>query len=60
MKGVNCLNLCGLNAKSASSVGLTLKIWSDQIWVAGYFGQPPTSPDFTIFSTGFLCNFLKS
>jgi hypothetical protein len=38
---------------------LTLKILSDQIWVAGYFGQPLTYPDFTIFSSDFLCNFLK-
>jgi hypothetical protein len=39
---------------------LTLKISSDQIWVAGYFGQPLTYPDFTIFSSDFLCNSLKS
>jgi hypothetical protein len=39
---------------------LTLKILSDQIWVAGYFGQPLTYPYFTILSSGFLCNSLKS
>jgi hypothetical protein len=39
---------------------LTLKILSDQIWVAGYFGQPLTYPYFTIFSSDFLCNSLKS
>jgi hypothetical protein len=39
---------------------LTLKISSDQIWVAGYFGQPLTYPYFTIFSSDFLCNSLKS
>jgi hypothetical protein len=39
---------------------LTLKISSDQIWVARYFGQPLTHPDFTIFSSDFLCNSLKS
>jgi hypothetical protein len=41
-------------------VYLTLKISSDQIWVAGYFGQPLTYPDFTIFISDFLCNSLKS
>jgi hypothetical protein len=39
---------------------LTLKISSDQIWVAGYFGQPLKYPDFTIFSSNFLYNSLKS
>jgi hypothetical protein len=39
---------------------LTLKISSDQIWVVGYFGQPLTYSDFTIFSSDFLCNSLKS
>jgi hypothetical protein len=33
---------------------LTLKISSDQIWVAGYFGQPLTYPYFTIFSSNFI------
>jgi hypothetical protein len=41
-------------------VVLTLKISSNQIWVAGYFGQPLTYPDFTIFSSDFFCNSLKS
>jgi hypothetical protein len=40
--------------------GLSPKISSDQIWVARYFGQPLTYPYFTIFSSDFLCNFLKS
>jgi hypothetical protein len=39
---------------------LTPKISSDQIWVAGYFGQPLIYPYFTIFSSKFLCNSLKS
>jgi hypothetical protein len=39
---------------------LTLKISSDQIWVAGYFGQPLTYPYFTIFRSDFFCNSLKS
>jgi hypothetical protein len=39
---------------------LTLKISSNQISVAGYFGQPLTYPDFIIFSFDFLCNSLKS
>jgi hypothetical protein len=39
---------------------LTLKISSDQIWVAGYFGQPLIYPDFTIFRSDFFCNSLKS
>jgi hypothetical protein len=39
---------------------LTPKILSDQIWIAGYFGQPLTDPYFTIFSFDFLCNSLKS
>jgi hypothetical protein len=39
---------------------LTIKILRDQIWVSGYFGQPLTHPDFTIFSSGFFCNSLKS
>jgi hypothetical protein len=39
---------------------LTLKISSDQIWVVGYFGQPLIYPYFTIFSSDFLCNSLKS
>jgi hypothetical protein len=39
---------------------LTLKISSDQIWVDGYFGQRLTYPCFTIFSSDFLCNSLKS
>jgi hypothetical protein len=39
---------------------LTLKISSDQIWVASYFGQPLTYPNFTILSSEFLCNSLKS
>jgi hypothetical protein len=39
---------------------LTLKISSDQIWVASYFGQHLTYPNFTIFSSDFLCNSLKS
>jgi hypothetical protein len=40
--------------------GLTLKISSDQIWVTSYFGQPLIYLDFTIFSSDFLCNSLKS
>jgi hypothetical protein len=39
---------------------LTPKILSDQFWVGGYFGQPLTYPDFTIFSSDFLCISLKS
>jgi hypothetical protein len=39
---------------------LTLKILSDQIWIASYFGQPLTYLDFTIFISDFLCNSLKS
>jgi hypothetical protein len=39
---------------------LTLKISSDEIWVASYFGQPLTYPYFTIFSSDFLCHSLKS
>jgi hypothetical protein len=39
---------------------LTPKILSDQIWVVGYFGQPMTYAHFTIFSSYFLCNSLKS
>jgi hypothetical protein len=39
---------------------LTPKISSDQIWIAGYFGQPLTYPHFTIFSSDFYCNSLKS
>jgi hypothetical protein len=35
------------------TVLLTLKISSDQIWDAGYFGQPLTYPYFTIFSFNF-------
>jgi hypothetical protein len=30
------------------------KILSDQIWIAGYFGQPLTDPYFTVFSSDFL------
>jgi hypothetical protein len=41
-------------------IALTPKILSDQIWVAGYFGQPLTYPNFTIFSSDFLCISLKS
>ena len=39
---------------------LTLKISSDQIWVAGNFGQPLIYPCFTNFSSNFLCNSLNS
>ena len=41
-------------------MGFILKISSDQIWVAGYFGQPLTYPNFIIFSFDFLYNSLKS
>jgi hypothetical protein len=44
----------------SEAVKLTPKISSDQIWVAGYFGQPMTYPYFAIFSSHFLCNSLKS
>jgi hypothetical protein len=43
-----------------NQISLTLKISSDQIWVTRYFGQPLTYPYFTIFSSDFLCNSLKS
>jgi hypothetical protein len=39
---------------------LTPKILSNQIWVAGYFGQPLTYLKFTIFIFNYLCNSLKS
>jgi hypothetical protein len=39
---------------------LTPKIPSDQIWVAGYFGQLLTYPYFTTFRFDFLYNPLKS
>jgi hypothetical protein len=39
---------------------LTPKILSNQIWITGYFGQPLTYPDFTIFSSDFLCISLKA
>jgi hypothetical protein len=42
-----------------SQTGLRF-VASDQIWVASYFGQNLTYPYFTIFSSGFLCNILKS
>jgi hypothetical protein len=48
-----------LQHKAKIHMHLTLKISSDQIWVAGYFGQPLTYPYFTIFSSDFLCNSLK-
>jgi hypothetical protein len=44
----------------SNSVWLTPKILSDMIWVVGYFGQPLTYPYFTIYSSNFLCNSLKS
>jgi hypothetical protein len=42
------------------TIPLTPKILSEQIWIASYFGQPLTFPYFTIFSSDFLCNSLKS
>jgi hypothetical protein len=46
--------------KGPSHLLLTPKISSNQIWVAGYFGQTLTYPDFIIFSSDFLCISLKS
>jgi hypothetical protein len=42
-----------INGGGWKAMKLTPKISSSQIWVAGYFGQPLTYPNFTIFISDF-------
>jgi hypothetical protein len=49
------------NPRSSSIYdSINLKISSNHIWVIGYFGEPLTYLEFTIFSFDFLCISLKS
>jgi hypothetical protein len=45
--------ICSHGQALASTTCLTPKISSDQIWVAGYFGQRLTYPYFIIFISNF-------